>query len=149
MNSQQTELLKKSSSSRFMGMGKILDWERTPFGFKGRTENGFFQLSVFDQSIIRVQASLLDEFTPNPYSVVMEPNKVPFEVSESDDFLILTTSEIQAKVDSKKFAVSFFDKTGNLLNQDDSLGISWIGTEVSCYKKVQEDEKFIGLGEKT
>lgn len=149
MTSQQTELLKKSSSSRFMGMGKILDWERTPIGIKGKTENGFFQLSIFDQRIIRVQASLLDEFNPNPYSVIMEPNEVPFEVSESNDFLILKTSETQAKVDSKKFTVSFFDKTGNLLNQDDSLGISWIGTEVSCYKKVQEDEKFIGLGEKT
>ena len=29
------------------------------------------------------------------------------------------------------------------------MGISWIGTEVTAYKQLQPNEKFLGLGEKT
>jgi len=49
----------------------------------------------------------------------------------------------------KGFNLSFFDLEGKVLNADDSLGTSWIGTEVATYKQVQLNEKFIGLGEKT
>ncbi len=48
------------------------------------------------------------------------------------------------------FRVSFYSKTKQLLNADESaLGVSWFGNQVSCYKKLHKDEKFIGLGEKT
>jgi alpha-glucosidase len=40
--------------------------------------------------------------------------------------------------------------SGKIINQDDpSFAVSWLGTEVTNYKKVQKNEKFIGLGEKT
>jgi alpha-glucosidase len=39
---------------------------------------------------------------------------------------------------------------GEVLNEDDgSFGTSWIGDEVTTYKRLQKGERFIGLGEKT
>ncbi len=37
-----------------------------------------------------------------------------------------------------------------MLSEDQpGLPVSWLGTEVTCYKKLFPDEKFLGLGEKT
>ena len=44
----------------------------------------------------------------------------------------------------------FTDLQGNIINEDDAgLGTAWIGDQSTTYKKLQEGERFIGLGEKT
>ena len=44
---------------------------------------------------------------------------------------------------------SFQELSGNVINEDDAFGTSWIGEQVTTYKKLQPEERFIGLGEKT
>src|SRR3546814_7413795 len=44
----------------------------------------------------------------------------------------------------------FQNAGGQTINQDETgFGTSWIGDQVTTYKKLQEGERFIGLGEKT
>ncbi|WP_245578777.1 glycoside hydrolase family 31 protein [Algoriphagus vanfongensis] len=130
-------------------MGRVIQWKKTPRGIKGESEWGFFVVSVFDSQIIRVQASRWDQFYPNPYSVVYSPTNPPFDFTESEEYLELSTQKLSLRIKLSSFSCTFLDKNGSILNEDDPLGISWIGTEVSCYKKLQSNEKFIGLGEKT
>ncbi|WP_268035284.1 glycoside hydrolase family 31 protein [Algoriphagus sp. PAP.12] len=137
------------SSASYLGIGSTLEIEPIPHGIKGKTENGFFQITVLNPHILRIQASKSDFFYPNPYSVLKVDTESDFQLNETQTGITLSTTQIKLEVTLSPFACTFYDKNGNILNQDDPLGISWIGTEVSCYKKVQKEEKFIALGEKT
>ena len=137
------------NSTRHQSIGEILEWKSNRSGLEGKSEHGTFRITVYQDGVIRVQASRYDEFETNPYAVIAAPEPTPFELTEAGNSLRLSTSLIQLEIDLTSFRLSFFDHHGKLLNQDDSLGISWIGTEVTAYKQVQKNEKFIGLGEKT
>jgi alpha-glucosidase len=137
------------NSSLHHAFGEIKNWQQHESGFEGKSDFAQFRISVYRAGIIRIQASRFDSFESNPYSVISGPEKVDFDVLEKGNQVQLSTSLIKVNLDLNSFALSFFDSKGNILNADDSLGTAWIGSEVTTYKQVQKDEKFIGLGEKT
>lgn len=137
------------SNSRHLGLGQILSWNEHTFGLAGEATNGFFKISFYTTGTIRVQVSKSKAFDSNPYAVVVDPKATDFRITETDKFLILESETVHLSIHKSNFNLCFRDHSGNILNEDDSLGIGWIGTEVNCYKKVQQDEHFLGLGEKT
>jgi alpha-glucosidase len=149
MSSQNSVSKISRNSARHCGFGPILTWSRIASGLEGKSELGGFRILVYQSGIIRIQVSKFDSFEENPYSVISGPENVEFSLVEKGNQLHLTTTLIQLKLDLVSFNLSFFDSKGNILNADDSLGTSWIGSEVTAYKQVQKNEKFIGLGEKT
>jgi alpha-glucosidase len=149
MNSSPTAAKISKNSARNSSFGEIIEWKSNRTGLEGRSSRSFFKITVYQDGIIRVQASRMEEFESNPYSVVASPSESNFKLQESSEKLSITTTLIHLEIDLSSFRLAFYDLKGNLLNADDSLGISWIGTEVSNYKQVQKNEKFLGLGEKT
>lgn len=138
-----------NNSARFKSMGTVIFWKETSSGFFGKTEFGNFKVTVFQSGVIRIQASPFDNFDPNNYSISSSPEKTDFSLIENSGNLELKTSKILLKLNLHRFNFSFYDTGEKLINADDTFGTSWIGTEVTCYKHIQKDEKFIGLGEKT
>ena len=137
------------NSSRSTAFGEVKEWHSLSNGFQGKSDVAYFKITVFQDGIIRVQASRFDAFEANPYSVVATPENVDFNLTELDGKIYLVTPLLKMTLELRSFRLSFYDLDGNLLNEDDSLGVSWIGTEVAAFKSVQQEEKFIGLGEKT
>ncbi|AFL85850.1 family 31 glycosyl hydrolase, alpha-glucosidase [Belliella baltica DSM 15883] len=141
---------KTRNSKRNLHLGNVEHWEKTDFGISGKTSNGFFKITVFEHDTIRIQASQEDTFFSNPYSVVSQPRHEGFSIEELDQLLVIKTKTVELKLFLNPFHLKFYDKNGKLLNEDDpSFSISWLGTEVTNYKKLQPQEKFVGLGEKT
>ena len=149
MNESNTPTTNSRNSFRHQAFGKVLKWSKTPDGLTGSSDFANFKLTVFETGIVRVQASKFESFESNPYSVVVQPKSMGFDLEEFEDKLILSTSILRVAINLQSFSLAFFDQNGKLLNQDDSFGVAWIGTEVTAYKKLQPNEKFIGLGEKT
>jgi alpha-glucosidase len=149
MNESNTPTTNSRNSFRHQAFGKVLKWSKTPDGLSGSSDFANFKLTVFETGIVRVQASKFESFESNPYSVVVQPKSIDFDLEELEDKLILSTSILRIAINLQSFSLAFFDQNGKLLNQDDSFGLAWIGTEVTAYKKLQPNEKFIGLGEKT
>ncbi|MFM2250346.1 MAG: hypothetical protein RLZZ358_1273 [Bacteroidota bacterium] len=149
MNDSNTPTHFSRNSFRHQAFGKVLKWSKTPDGLTGSSDFANFKLTVFETGIFRVQASKFESFESNPYSVVVQPKSIGFDLEEFEDKLILSTSILRVAINLQSFSLAFFDQNGKLLNQDDSFGVAWIGTEVTAYKKLQPNEKFIGLGEKT
>ncbi len=149
MNDSNTPTHFSRNSFRHQAFGKVLNWSKTPDGLTGSSDFANFKLTVFETGIVRVQASKFESFESNPYSVVVQPKSIDFDLEEFEDKLILSTSILRVAINLQSFSLAFLDQNGKLLNQDDSFGVSWIGTEVTAYKKLQPKEKFIGLGEKT
>ncbi|MBN3519662.1 glycoside hydrolase family 31 protein [Algoriphagus lutimaris] len=138
-----------TNSARYQSMGPVKTWNKTSQGISGMTENGTFQITVYQSGVIRIQASRSDQFDTNLYSVVASPEEVSFSINEFSDSILLETNKLKTQLQLDDFTFSFLDLDGHVLNEDDTLGTAWIGTEITCYKKIQPEEKFIGLGEKT
>jgi alpha-glucosidase len=149
MNDSSTPTKNSRNSFRHQSFGNVLNWTQLPQGIEGRSELAYFRITVFTDGIIRVQASKYDTFATNPYSVVVGPEPTKIDLEEKGELLTLHSSLLRLEIHLPSFCLTFYDNQGKLLNKDDSMGISWIGTEVTAYKKLQPNEKFLGLGEKT
>lgn len=149
MKSTAFPSIQSKNSSKHIGMGAVDFWKEMADGLEGTTQVGRFKFTVYNSGMIRIQVNRYDTFQPNPYSVIGQPKNTEFQISEDSGVLKLVTEKLILQLDLSTFSLSFYDASGKLLNADDSLGTAWIGTEVACYKQVQKEEKFIGLGEKT
>jgi len=129
-------------------LGKLLSYKKFETGIQAETSFGRFQVIVYSSSIIRICASLDDFFEDFSYSIVAKPLATLFDLIENDQLLIIKTTECQLTINKIKVRFSFLDLNGKVINEDD-LGISWIGDHVTSYKKIQPNERYIGLGEKT
>lgn len=114
------------------------------------TDNGKALITVYDQGIIRLRI-VQDDFIENfSYAVVGQPVKSEFKFRDEDSKFILETTLLRLDINKKPLRFNFYSSDGTLLNADDpSFGTSWIGSEVTTYKTLQEGERFLGLGEKT
>ncbi|MET4082775.1 alpha-glucosidase [Pedobacter sp. UYP30] len=108
------------------------------------------QITVYGPSVIRVRmdkAALKDDFS---YAVVEKPEKTKLSVVQNNKELTVTTDSIRAVIQKSPFSIVFYNLNGEVINKDEmGLSTSWVGDNVTTYKHLQDDERFIGLGEKT
>lgn len=114
--------------------------------------NAFLNVYVVEPGIIRFRYSRDGHFSSAPsYAVIYSPaSNAAFTLSEQPDRVEIKTDELLVRLSRRPCRISIHDKEGRLLNADDEkFGVSWDGPEVRCFKKLQKDEQFLGLGEKT
>ncbi|UII25274.1 glycoside hydrolase family 31 protein [Fulvivirga maritima] len=131
------------------GMGKLLNYSQQANGIEGTTTHASFQITIYTAHIFRIHITAQQEPNTNPYSVITQPTDIDFKVEENDEQVIISTSELVLQIDKASTRLSFLTTDGKTINEDDTFGTSWIGEQVTTYKKLQEGERFIGLGEKT
>ncbi len=114
--------------------------------------NGFAEISFINATIVRVRVTREKPTTDFSFAIESPEKFNNFTVKEEEQLNknIYLTGALKVEVDSKPFRVNIYSTAGKLLcGDDETLGVSWFGTQVSCYKKLHSSEKFIGLGEKT
>lgn len=130
--------------------GKITSITRTAQGIDASTENGQFNVQFYSDRIARIQVTLSDQFDSYPYAVQASPLKVVWEFDDQPDSLELRTKALVVRILKNPLAFVFLNSSGRVLTEEiQSLGTSWIGEQVTSYRKLQDGERFIGLGEKT
>ncbi len=129
--------------------GKLTSFSRSEYGFSGTTENGIsLRVTVYSDQVIRVHMTR-DELDTHSYAVTASPGNQSFDLNETSGEITLRTNSQQLILDRETCEITFTDRNGMVLNQDEKgLGVSWIGEQVTAYKTMQEDERFVGLGEK-
>lgn len=131
-------------------IGDITKYFLTDTGLLLNTNDESIEIIVFSNHIIRVRI-YKNEYKQEDfsYAVTGKPENTDFQVIEEQGHLILQTKALKAVFSLTPFRVAFYTIDDKLINQDDTaFGTSWIGHEVTTYKKLHDDEKFIGLGEK-
>ncbi len=114
------------------------------------TDYSFVDAIVYSPNIIRIRMDKKAFDKDMSYAVITEPQKVKTIITQTADEIIIITDSIKAIIQKKPYAIAFYTINGTLINEDEKgLTTSWIGEEVTTYKKMQEGERFIGLGEKT
>ncbi|TSA25430.1 MAG: glycoside hydrolase family 31 protein, partial [Ignavibacteriales bacterium] len=114
--------------------------------------NAKLNIYIVEQNLIRFRYTNQKKFSQAPsYAVVYQQSeKTKFEFKEEKEKFVLTTNELIVHIKRNPCRISIYDKQMNLLNSDEeSFGVSFDNGEVRCFKKLFNDEKFYGLGEKS
>lgn len=114
-------------------------------------ENGFISLTTNNATTVRVRVTKTKPLSDFSFAVDnLIPQSALKIIEQQPSGIILTTDSLKIHIMKKPVRITVLNAKGVELCADDSvLGISWFGNQVSCYKKLHADEKFIGLGEKT
>lgn len=114
------------------------------------TENAYAAITVYSPNIIRVRMDKQKLKADLSYAVVMQPLKSAVKFSQDGKQLTIQTDSLEVKVQKSPFSISYYNLSGQVINEDEpGLSTSWVGEEVTSYRHMQADERFIGLGEKT
>jgi alpha-glucosidase len=132
-------------------IGNIKSSTKINAGMAFMIDNGYASITTYGPTTIRVRVCKEKPAADFSYAIDQLESTYNFKsITDAGKEWVFLTEEIKLVINKKPFRVSFYNNNGILLNGDDeSLGISWWGNQVSNYKKLHADEKFIGLGEKT
>ncbi|HPH47671.1 MAG TPA: glycoside hydrolase family 31 protein, partial [Chryseolinea sp.] len=91
-----------------------------------------------------------DAFDDLSYSVVAKPTGKDFTIVDHEQLIEIKTSKTILAIEKNPIRFRFTTLDNRVINEDDpAFGTSWNGEQITTYKKLQEGERFIGLGEKT
>ncbi len=136
----------KSTSQR---LGNVQVVKATDTQLLVETTLGQCQVTVYSSHVVRIAITQDKTFEDFSYSLVASPEDIKIDVEDFDQQLIIKTDALQLVIEKKPTRISFQTRDGKIINEDDVLGTSWIGEQVTQYKKLQDGERFLGLGEKT
>lgn len=137
------------NSTLSQSLGKLLSWKKIEHGLVGETSFGKFMVSFYTDAIVRINITRSENFDDFSYAVVVTPALNDLNIIDTNDTLIIKTKSIIVSIKKDPVRFSFADLNNQTINEDDTFGTSWNGDQVTTYKKMQEGERFIGLGEKT
>jgi alpha-glucosidase len=139
----------KFNSTRNTSIGNLISWSKTAEGLSGETVHGKFRVQLYSDAIIRISITQDNTFDDFSYAVIAQPAINNHDIAEDNDQLIIKTSKLVVYIHKHPVRFKFVDLSNKVINEDDTFGTSWNGEQVTTYKKLQEGERFIGLGEKT
>jgi alpha-glucosidase len=138
----------QSSIPVFAGKVKSINHKDNVVTIKTETSTAVFY--AYSPTVIRVRITPAMPKGDFSYAVIQKPLAKFTIIKEVQDSTILRTDSLQLVIYSNPMRVSVRNLAGDVLTEDyQSLPVSWQGTEVTCYKKLFPDERFLGLGEKT
>ena len=140
-----------SAFSQPKSVGPVISYHKVPGGIAGRTASSIFDIRAYATNAMRVRISQEKSFRDFSYMIdgSLKPSDV--EVRDSAGLIILKTEKFTAEIERKpELRLTFKDLDGSIINEDEEgkgFGTSFFGKRVTTYKKLQEGERFVGLGE--
>ena len=134
-------------------LGTVLSYQKTAHGIAGRTATVEFAVDVYSPQIVRVRVTPQDTQRHVGYALATDdpPNFSQFNVEAADALVVVKTSVVTAEVDLRPdLRITFKDASGSVINEDlpgKELGMTLNGRKLTVYKRLQADERFIGMGE--
>lgn len=120
------------------------------FGISVTAEKGTLRVFLYSPSVVKISVTRNGQFDDFSYAVSAKPENVKFDLTEDDKNIRVITSKLHVVVTKSPVHVRFENINFEVLNEDEpGLRTAWLGEQVTTYKKLQEGERFVGLGEKT
>lgn len=131
-------------------LGNLKTLRRIAHGIEGDTTHGRFRVLVYNNGVARITATRAENFDDFSYAVIAKPLETSLDIVTNEDTTEIKTEQFVLLVTHTPVRFRFLTPQGVPINEDEpAFGISWNGEQVTSYKKMQEGERFIGLGEKT
>jgi alpha-glucosidase len=117
---------------------------------QGKSGRLSFRALFYSPHIVRISATREASFEDFSYAVTAQPEPVTLHHRDNGNVVMLQTEALTLEITKNPVRFRFLTPQGAVINEDEpGLGTAWIGDQVTAYKKLQEGERFIGLGEKT
>ena len=130
------------------GLGKITEVTELSHGLQLGTDFGKLDIQAYGQQVIRVHA-YRNKPNHHSYAIIDQPSG-SIHKTENEEKITLSTGYFKLNIIKSNSQLQFLTQDDQVINEDDpAFGISWIGEQVTGYKKLQPEERFLGLGEKT
>ncbi len=134
----------------YQSIGNVQSTEKLKDGILLKTTFGQYRIKVYSPGVVRVTATKEPQFDDFSYAVVAPSVEQGFKFTETASAITLTTDSLRLEVSFSPVRIKLFDKANRLINEDEpAFGSGWHGEQSVTHKKLQKDERFIGLGEKT
>ncbi len=138
---------KIAAQKNSLGNFKSLDKQGQKYIFK--TSNGIARVWIYTPEIIRITTAKEKLLPPNPYSVILKPQNTEVKFENVETEFIIKTDSVVLRINKFPLRFTFETRDGETVNSDDALGTYFDNGEIYCFKKLFDNEKFAGLGEKT
>lgn len=130
--------------------GNLLSFTKNPVGIEVRTDNALILAEWFSPTIIRFSSGRERPVREQSYAVIARPVPVNFTVKEEESAVVMLSDSLKITLNRTPFRISVHTVGGKLLSEDyGPLGTVWLGQQATVCRRLFEDEKFVGLGEKT
>ncbi|MFN8671648.1 MAG: glycoside hydrolase family 31 protein [Candidatus Sericytochromatia bacterium] len=137
---------------KYSFLDKIKSFSIEKFGISFKLPKGILNLYILDENLIRVRFTTKNKFEKDfSYAVIKNYENINFDVIDKKDSLEIITKKLKIIISKIKFNLIFIDLEKNeIISQDDEIfSIGYCGEEIQAFKKINGNEKFFGLGEKT
>ena len=132
----------------FIGNFKSIKSSAT--GILIKAENAGIQIMYYSPSVIRIRIAREFSDADFSYAVVAKQEAGGFKTVENKETILLSTDSLKLEIQKNPIRIQIKNAKGRLLSEEYSpFGTGWQGEEITCYRRLFADEKFIGLGEKT
>jgi alpha-glucosidase len=132
---------------------ELVDYQKEGNVLFLRLTEGSIALEFLTSDILRVVMAKGDnqvDFSSTPAVVDHTLNYNNFSILDRTELLEVKTESLKILINKKKFSLSFYDLEDKLIHQDhNDHALGWSGDQVRAWKKLEEQERFYGLGEKT
>ncbi len=136
---------------------KVIKLEQDVDKFYFTTENEVvLELTVLRDSVLRFRYGTREKLEPD-FSYAISEEAIRgynlLELTEEEDFYIITTAKVVCKISKNDLRHSIYDKNGKLINEDEigfhyEESFEYGGNIVKMSKKAQQKEAFYGMGDK-
>ncbi|MBS1543689.1 MAG: DUF4968 domain-containing protein, partial [Bacteroidetes bacterium] len=138
------------SSTSSLTFGTVHSFQRIPSGVICLSERGSIRIRFFQEEITEITYSPDGEWNDFSYAVIAKPEDTTVAIEDDVHVIRIMSGRLHIHLHKHQGTIAFLLPDDSLLNEDEpGLPVSSIGTQVTCYKRLQEGERFIGLGEKT
>jgi alpha-glucosidase len=137
-------------SALFQPAGKVTAFRHLSAGLLATTPIAEVELVFYNPQVVRITYRRGESPRSTSYVVQAAPLPTQVEINDKGDALLLRSEALQVRVNKNPLHVAFLTPQGDAINEDDpAFGTGWLGEQVTTFKKLQDNERFIGLGEKT
>ncbi len=143
------------SPASYRRSGCVTGWDRAAQTVTVRCVEGVNTVTVLAPDVIRVRfrpSLQREQRRRSSYAVARTDDAwpaCPFDVLETETALRIDTGRVRCRFDKSSGALTFLDDRERVVNAD-AAGVGWRPAgHVVCHKRIQPDERFYGLGERT
>ena len=112
--------------------------------------NAGLKVIYYSQTVVRFRIDKDLSAADFSYAVAAKPGQGGFKIQDGRASVSLVTDSLKIEIGKDPIRIQIKNAKGKILSEDyNPYGTGWQGTEITSYRKLFPDEKFIGLGEKT
>lgn len=131
--------------------GSFDSYDKIASGIAIQASPYVYEVIFYKSDVVRIHQYQIDQEDVNPYAVVATPvDNLEIQKAETDTHLAIYSPDLRVEIEKSAISFSFYDKEGKqILANEAGMSLECQGTHKTVYHHLREDEKFIGLGEKT